>query len=252
MSKLLDVRGLTKRFGGLVANQAVDLAIDTGEIHALIGPNGAGKTTFIGQIAGQLTPDTGEIRFDGTDIRALKPHQRALRGLARSFQITSIFPTLSVLENVALAAQPRFGHSFRFWTPADAADDVNGEARTALRETGLAAKERTLSANLSHGEHRQLEIAMALVGKPKLLLMDEPTAGMGPEESLQLIGMLRELRSRCAILLVEHDMDVVFSLADRVTVLDNGRAIACGTPDAIRRDERVKTAYLGQRQAKPK
>jgi len=242
---LLDVRQLTKSFGGVIANNAIDLAVMQGEIHALIGPNGAGKTTFISQIAGQIAPSAGSIHFAGRDITGLKPHERALLGLARSFQITSIFPTFSVRENVALAAQARCGSSFRFWRAADAAAEVNALAAAALRQVGLEAQAETTAADMSHGEHRQLEIAMALASQPKVLLMDEPTSGMGPNESQQLVALLRRIRAHHTILLVEHDMDVVFALADRITVLDNGRCIASGRPHEIRDNEQVRIAYLG-------
>jgi branched-chain amino acid transport system ATP-binding protein len=246
----LHVRGLTKRFGGLVANDNVDLAVNAAEIHALIGPNGAGKTTLIAQIAGQLSPNAGAIWFDGQDITALKPHARAAIGLSRSFQVTSIFTTFSAFENVALAAQARCGHSFRFWAPARGVQEINLLASSALAQVGLDGKAEAKAANMSHGDHRLLEIAMALAGKPKLILMDEPTAGMGAAEAEQLVALLRRIRQCCAILLVEHDMDVVFSLADRITVLDNGRSIASGTPEAIRLDERVRVAYLGSRRTR--
>jgi branched-chain amino acid transport system ATP-binding protein len=243
---LLEVRQLTKSFGGVVANNDIDLVVTRGEIHALIGPNGAGKTTFISQIAGQLAPSAGSIRFDGRDITALKPHERAGLGLARSFQITSIFATFSVLENVALAAQARCGHSFRFWGAAEADDEINTRAHAALRQVGLEAKAATIAADMSHGEHRQLEIAMALASEPKLLLMDEPTSGMGPNETQRLVSLLRSIRERHTILLVEHDMDVVFSLADRISVLVAGRVIASGTAEEIRNDPQVRVAYLGE------
>ena len=243
---LLDVRRLTKRFGGIVANSDIDLTIMPGEIHALIGPNGAGKSTFINQIAGQLRPSAGTIWFDGRDITALKPHDRAGRGLARSFQITSIFPTFTVRENVALAAQAHHGHSFRFWGAVNADAAIEASALAALRQVGLDDQAERIAADMAHGEHRQLEIAMALAGRPKLLLMDEPTSGMGPNETQQLIALLRRIRMRHTILLVEHDMDVVFSLADRITVLDNGCAIASGAPDEIRENARVRVAYLGK------
>jgi branched-chain amino acid transport system ATP-binding protein len=243
---LLDVRRLNKSFGGVVANNDIDLSVTRGEIHALIGPNGAGKTTFISQIAGQLPPSSGSIRFDGCDITALKPHARATLGLARSFQITSIFPTFTVFENVALAAQARCGHSFRFWRAAHTEEDINARARSALQQVGLEAQASTIAADMSHGEHRQLEIAMALASEPKLLLMDEPSSGMGPNESQQLVTLLRRIREQYTILLVEHDMDVVFSLADRITVLDNGRSIASGLPEEIRENEQVRIAYLGK------
>jgi branched-chain amino acid transport system ATP-binding protein len=246
MSKpLLDIRHLTKKFGGLVANNNIDLAVSSAEVHALIGPNGAGKTTLIGQIAGQVEPTAGAIWFDGRDITTLMPHERAAAGLSRSFQVTSIFPSFSAFENVALAAQAHCGQSFRFWARARNAEDINQLARKALVQVGLDGKAKTRAGDMSHGDHRLLEIAMALAGQPKLILMDEPTAGMGPTESQQLVELLRGIRRRCAILLVEHDMDVVFSLADRITVIDNGQSIASGAPGEIRSNERVRRAYLG-------
>jgi branched-chain amino acid transport system ATP-binding protein len=247
---LLHVRDLSKRFGGLVANDNIDLAVNLAEIHALIGPNGAGKTTLIAQIAGELRPTAGTIWFDGRDITAFKPHQRAAVGLSRSFQVTSIFPSFSAFENVALAAQVQCGHSFRFWAPAHDAQEINELAGKALRQVGLDDKGTARAGDMSHGDHRLLEIAMALAGQPKLILMDEPTAGMGSTETQHLVALLARLRESCAILLVEHDMDVVFSLADRITVLDNGRSIASGTPHAIRSDERVRGAYLGREHEK--
>jgi branched-chain amino acid transport system ATP-binding protein len=243
---LLDVHRLTKSFGGVVANSDISLSVTPGEIHALIGPNGAGKTTLISQIAGQLFPSSGSIKFGGRDITTLQPHQRASLGLARSFQITSIFPSFTVFENVALAAQARCGHSFRFWRAARTESEINDLARAALQQVGLEAQAATIAADMSHGEHRQLEIGMALASGPKLLLMDEPTAGMGPTESQQLVSLLRAIRARYTILLVEHDMDVVFSLADRITVLDNGCSIASGLPQEIRANEQVRIAYLGR------
>ena len=247
---LLHVRDLSKRFGGLVANDHIDLAVNLAEIHALIGPNGAGKTTLIAQIAGELSPTAGTIRFDGRDITAFKPHQRAAVGLSRSFQVTSIFPSFSAFENVALAAQAQCGHSFRFWAPAHNAQEINELAGKALRQVGLDDEGTATAGDMSHGDHRLLEIAMALAGQPKLILMDEPTAGLGSTETQHLVALLARLRESCAILLVEHDMDVVFSLADRITVLDNGRSIASGTPHAIRSDERVRRAYLGREHEK--
>jgi branched-chain amino acid transport system ATP-binding protein len=242
---LLDIRRLTKKFGGLVANNNIDFAVSNSEVHALIGPNGAGKTTLIGQIAGQIEPTAGAIWFDGCDITNLMPYERAAVGLSRSFQITSIFPNFSAFENVALAAQAHCGHSFRFWAQARDAEDINWLTSKALVQVGLEDKAKAKAGDMSHGDHRLLEIAMALAGQPKLILMDEPTAGMGSTESQQLVELLRSIRRHCAILLVEHDMDVVFSLADRITVIDNGQAIASGVPDEIRSNERVRRAYLG-------
>jgi len=242
---LLEVRGLSKRFGGIVATDAVDLDLLEGEVHAVIGPNGAGKTTLIAQLAGMLTPDAGRVRFAGRDITRLPPYARARLGMARSFQITSIFHAMSVLDNTRLAVQAHDGHSYRFWRPARRDQRLNEPAMAALEQVGLADKAAANARGLSHGEHRQLEIAMALAGKSKLLLLDEPMAGMGAEESARMVALLRELSAEKSILLIEHDMDVVFALADRVTVMVDGKAITSGAPEAIRADENVRRAYLG-------
>ena len=243
---LLDITGLRKRFGGLVATDGLDLDVKLGEIHALIGPNGAGKTTLIGQLSGEIAPDDGRIMFDGRNITQFPAHRRSRLGLARSFQITSIFLNFTVLDNVALAVQAHDGHSFRFWRPARGEAALREPARAILKEVGLESRGEMVSANLSHGEQRQLEIAMALATGPKLLLLDEPTAGMGREESMRMIEILRGLRETQTILLIEHDMDVVFALADRITVLVYGRAIASGPPEQIRADPAVREAYLGE------
>jgi len=246
IAPLLEVRQLMKRFGAVVATAALDLTIMPGEIHAVIGPNGAGKTTLIGQLAGEVQPDAGHIHFAGRDITHLPVHRRAALGLARSFQITSIFPGFSALDNVALAVQAHAGHSFHFWRPAHTLTQVRLRALEALQCVGLVERAHMLAAQLSHGEQRQLEIAMALATTPKLLLLDEPTAGMGPEESARMVGLLRDLRGQYTILLVEHDMDAVFALADRITVLVDGQAIATGTADTIRANAEVRRAYLGE------
>lgn len=243
---LLETRGLVKRFGGLVATDAVSIDVRPGEIHALIGPNGAGKTTLVSQLTGSLAPDAGTIHFAGRDVTRLPTHARVRLGLARSFQITSVLREFTALENVALAVQAHAGHSFRFLADARRDEHLRGPARLGLEAVGLGARADTLAAALSHGEQRQLEIAMALAGDPKLLLLDEPMAGMGAEESQHMIGFLRALKSKRAILLIEHDMDAVFQLADRITVLVYGRAIASGTPDAIRANAEVRQAYLGE------
>ena len=243
---LLETRGLVKRFGGLVATDAVSIDVRPGEIHALIGPNGAGKTTLVSQLTGSLAPDAGTIHFAGRDVTRLPTHARVRLGLARSFQITSVLREFTALENVALAVQAHAGHSFRFLADARRDERLRGPARLGLEAVGLGARAETLAAALSHGEQRQLEIAMALAGDPKLLLLDEPMAGMGAEESQHMIGFLRALKSKRAILLIEHDMDAVFQLADRITVLVYGRAIASGTPDAIRANAEVRQAYLGE------
>lgn len=243
---LLETRGLVKRFGGLVATDAVSIDVRPGEIHALIGPNGAGKTTLVSQLTGSLAPDAGTIHFAGRDVTRLPTHARVRLGLARSFQITSVLREFTALENVALAVQAHAGHSFRFLADARRDERLRGPARLGLEAVGLGARADTLAAALSHGEQRQLEIAMALAGDPKLLLLDEPMAGMGAEESQHMIDFLRALKSKRAILLIEHDMDAVFQLADRITVLVYGRAIASGTPDAIRANAEVRQAYLGE------
>ena len=246
---LLEARGLVKRFGGLVATDQLDLSVRRGEIHAVIGPNGAGKTTLIGQLTGELRPDAGTILFDGADVTALPAPARARLGIARSFQITQIFRRFTVLENVMLAVQAREPHAFRFWEDARRDEALAAPARSVLEETGLAASAGRLAGALAHGEQRQLEIAMALATSPRMLLLDEPMAGMGREESERMTALLRRLKARETILLVEHDMDVVFALADRVTVLVYGRAIASGTPDEIRANPEVRTAYLGEDEA---
>jgi branched-chain amino acid transport system ATP-binding protein len=245
VESLLRVERLTKRFGGLVASDAVDLDILPGEVHALIGPNGAGKTTLIAQLAGELRPNSGRIVLDGRDITHLPPHRRARLGLARSFQITSVFAEFSVLDNVTLAIQAHDGHSFRFWADASRDAALTAPGERLLRDQHLAERRDALAASLSHGERRQLELAVALAAEPKLLLLDEPTAGMGPEESRRLIAHLQGVRGRFAILLVEHDMQTVFALADRITVLASGRVLATGAPSAIRNDPAVRAAYLG-------
>ena len=243
---LLAIRGLAKRFGGLRATDGVDLAVAEGETHAIIGPNGAGKTTLIGQLAGDLRPDAGTMRFGGRDVTALDAPARSRLGLARSFQITSIFRDLTVLDNVALAVQAHAGHSFRFWRPARADDELRAPARAVLASVGLDPRADVLAANLAHGEQRQLEIAMALATRPRLLLLDEPVAGMGLEESQRMVRFLGALKGRLTIVLVEHDMDVVFMLADRVSVMVYGRIIATGTPEEVRANAAVRKAYLGE------
>jgi branched-chain amino acid transport system ATP-binding protein len=243
---LLQVRGLRKRFGGLVATDGVDLDVGAGETVAVIGPNGAGKTTLIAQLAGDLAPDAGRIRFAGADVTALPAPARSRLGLARSFQITSIFREFSALDNVALAVQAHAGHSFRFWRPARAEAALREPARTVLEQVGLGARGDVPAGTLAHGEQRQLEIAMALATRPTLLLLDEPVAGMGLDESARMVQLLRTLRGRHTIVLVEHDMDVVFALADRIGVMVDGRVIATGAPEAIRMNPEVRRAYLGE------
>jgi branched-chain amino acid transport system ATP-binding protein len=246
---LLTIKGLTKRFGGVIASDDIVLDVAQGELHAIIGPNGAGKTTLIGQLSGELSSNTGRIHFDGADITALPVYRRSTLGLARSFQITSLFLDFTALDNVALAVQAHAGHSFRFWRGARGEEQLRAPARAALQRVGLGERADVVVANLSHGEHRQLEIAMALATKPRMLLLDEPMAGMGPEESARMVSMLRELKRELTILLIEHDMEAVFALADRITVLVYGRVIATGEPAAIRANPEVRTAYLGEQEA---
>jgi branched-chain amino acid transport system ATP-binding protein len=249
MPDLLQVENLAKRFGGIVATDDLSIAIPEGQLHAVIGPNGAGKTTLIAQLSGQLTPDSGRIQFAGSDITALPMPARSALGLARSFQITSLFLDLSVLDNVALAVQAHAGHSFHFWRDARRQSDLRDPARVALTRVGLEVRENLPASALSHGEHRQLELAMALASKPRMLLLDEPMAGLGPEESARMVAMLRELKKELTILLVEHDMEAVFALADRITVLVYGRVIASGKPEEIRNNAQVRDAYLGEQEA---
>lgn len=243
---ILETRNLYKHFGGLTVNFDCNLAVERGEIHALIGPNGAGKTTMIAQITGMLKPDGGHIFFEGQEITRLPVYRRVHRGLARTFQITSIFPQYSVLDNLALGVQARSGSSFRFWRPVRCEQTLYEEAAILAQEVGLSHQQRTIASNLSYGEQRQLEVGLALACNPKMLLLDEPMAGVGLEESAQLIDLIRRVNQRASILLVEHDMDAVFKLADRISVLVYGELIATGTPAEIRTDPRVQEAYLGE------
>ncbi|HYM31033.1 MAG TPA: ABC transporter ATP-binding protein [Candidatus Cybelea sp.] len=243
---LLQVDGLVKRFGGIVASDSIALDVFGREIHAIIGPNGAGKTTLIGQLTGELTPNAGRIRFLGRDVTRTAVYRRSWLGLARSFQVTSIFRDLSALDNVALAVQAHSGHSFRLWRNARSDPALYEPAQRALQRVGLGERGHLQAVRLSHGEQRQLEIAMALATGPRVLLLDEPMAGMGPEESARLVDLLLALKQDLGILLIEHDMAAVFALADRITVLVYGRVIASGTPDAVRADPQVRQAYLGE------
>jgi len=243
---LLEIEDLTKRFGGVVAADGISLALPAGELHAIIGPNGAGKSTLIGQLSGEVAPDSGRIYFDGQEITQLPVYRRSQLGLARSFQVTTLFPDFTALDNVALSVQAHSGHSFRFWKNARKETELRGPAHAALARAGLAERAATLVADLSHGERRQLEIAMALAGRPRMLLLDEPMAGMGSEESARLVSLLRALKGDLTIMLIEHDIDAVFALADRISVLVYGRIIANGDPAAIRSDASVREAYLGE------
>jgi branched-chain amino acid transport system ATP-binding protein len=246
---LLRIDGLNRRFGGVIASDAITLDIPRGEFHAIIGPNGAGKTTLIGLLAGEIAPQSGTIRFDGADITRLPVHRRSRLGIARSFQITSLFREFTALDNVSLAVQAHAGHSFRFWQEARRDDSLRGPASTALARVGLSGRADTRVDKLSHGEHRQLEIAVALATQPRLLLLDEPMAGMGPDESARVVDILRELKGDITTLLIEHDMETVFALADRITVLVYGRVIASGDPATVRADAAVREAYLGEQDA---
>ncbi len=244
---LLQVQGLVKLFGGIRATDDLHLEVGEGELHALIGPNGAGKTTLIAQLSGMLEPTEGRIFFGGEDVTRLDCVQRVRRGMARSFQITSLWPALSLLENVIIALQARTeGHAFRFWDRASDVPSLRQKATEWLERVGLGAKADRLAQALSHGERRQLELAVTLATGPRLLLLDEPMAGMGIEDSHRMVALLQELRLQYTILLVEHDMDAVFALADRISVLVYGHCVATGTPDEIRADPQVRAAYLGE------
>jgi branched-chain amino acid transport system ATP-binding protein len=242
---VLRLQNLRKAFGALVVTDDISLELTPGELHAVIGPNGAGKTTLIDQVSGLIAPDAGKIRFAGRDVTALPMHARARLGLARSFQLSSVLAGFSALENVALAVQAHAGSSFRFFGRAADEAALNEPAMAALADVGLADRAQVPAGALSHGEKRALELAIALAGKPQLLLLDEPMAGTGPEETARLVELLRGLKGRLPLLLVEHDMTAVFALADRVSVLLYGRILASGDPAAVRADPRVVTAYLG-------
>ena len=243
---LLEINRLTKRFGGVVAADEISLAVLPGELHAIIGPNGAGKSTLIGQLSGEIVPDGGHIRFAGRDITSLPVYRRSQLGLARSFQVTTLFSDFTAIDNVALSVQAHAGHSFRFWRDARHEADLREPARMALVRVGLGERATRLVADLSHGEHRQLEIAMALAARPRMLLLDEPMAGMGLDEAARLVATLRRLKGDITVMLIEHDIDAVFALADRISVLVYGRIIASGDPTAIRADAAVREAYLGE------
>ena len=242
---ILKVSNLSKTFGGVVATDHLNLEIKHGELHAIIGPNGAGKTTLIAQLSGETLPDSGEIILREENITALPPFKRSRLGIARSFQITSLMLEMDVIDNITLATLAQDNHSYKFWKPAREDIDLRKSALNALKEIGLEERAFEKVGNLSHGEHRQLEIAMALATQPLLLLLDEPMAGMGTKEGRTILKILQKLKKRKTILLIEHDMDVVFELADRITVLVYGRVIASGSPESIKEDEKVREAYLG-------
>ena len=245
MTPILKIVRLCKQFGGITATNNVNLDINEGEIHAVIGPNGAGKTTLISQLSGDLKADKGAILFQGDLINTMSSNKRSLLGIARTFQITSLMLDMSTLENVALAVQAHSGHSYRFWQDARQNDQLIEPALKVLKQVGLLERKNIMTRELSHGEHRQLEIAMALATQPKLLLLDEPMAGMGAEETQKLIAILKTLKTGKTMILIEHDMNAVFSLADRITVMVYGKIIATGSPKEIRANQKVKAAYLG-------
>ena len=243
---MLRLQNLSKRFGSLVVTDQVTLEVTEGETHAIIGPNGAGKTTLINQISGLIAPDDGSIVFAGADITAVPAEQRALRGLARSFQVTSILAGFAAVENVALAVQARQGSSLRFFGRAADEPALNAPAMAALEQAGIAARAKVKAGELSHGEKRALELAIALAMKPKLLLLDEPMAGIGQEETERQVELLRRLKGQFTMILVEHDMAAVFALADRISVLIGGRVLMTGAPERVRADPQVVAAYLGE------
>jgi len=245
----LQTEGLVKRYGALLVTDEVSLDIRAGELHAVIGPNGAGKTTLINQLSGELRSDEGRIVFDGADITALPVHARARGGLLRSYQITSIFEEFSVLENAVLAALAARRHAWAFWKPMLADAQSRRAAEEAIAAAGLALQSEVPAGELAYGQRRQLELAMTLAAQPKFLLLDEPMAGMSAQESAAVTELLRQLKRRYTILLVEHDMDAVFSLADRITVLVYGRVMFSGTPDEIREHPEVRAVYLGEETA---
>ena len=243
---ILQIQNIKKSFGGLLVTNSVSLTVERDELHSLIGPNGAGKTTLVGQISGEIKPDSGDIKFNGKRITFAPIHQRSKLGIARSFQITSIFNDFSVIGNVALAVQARTGHSFRFWKNAEKDISLRKPALSYLELVGLESRANAIATTLSHGEHRQLEIAMALATEPELLLLDEPTAGMSEYESTHIISLLRNLKGRLTIILVEHDMRAVFALSDNITVLYSGQILASGKSSEIQLNPSVQKAYLGE------
>jgi len=245
VAALLEVRGLVKRFGAIVATDHVDLDVRDGEVHALIGPNGAGKTTLVAQLGGQLATDRGEIIFAAHAIARWPAHRRAQHGLVRSFQVTRLFRSASVHTNVALAVQAVDGSSLRAWRPVTRERQLHERTRAVLDDIGLGARADAPVDALSHGERRVLEVGMALASRQRLVLLDEPMAGLGPDESVRMEALIAGLRTKSAVLLIEHDVDAVFRLADRVSVLVGGRVIATGAPAAVRRDAAVIAAYLG-------
>ena len=246
MTTVLEARGLVKAFGGLKATDNLNLSVEKGEVHAIIGPNGAGKTTLISQLCGTLRPDAGQILFKGRDITRMPPYRRAGLGMARSFQITSLIMDMSVLDNVALAVQAHQGSSFRFIRAQRSIAQIRDKAMALLARVGLADKAHMPTRALSHGEHRHIEIAIALAADAELMLLDEPMAGLGGDESRAMIALLQSIKGAHSIVLIEHDMDAVFALADRISVLVYGHIIATGSPADIRANKQVEAAYLGE------
>lgn len=246
MTTVLEARGLMKAFGGLKATDNLNLSVEKGELHAIIGPNGAGKTTLISQLCGTLRPDAGQILFKGRDITRMPPYRRAGLGMARSFQITSLIMDMSVLDNVALAVQAHQGSSFRFIRAQRSIAQIRDKAMALLARVGLADKAHMPTRALSHGEHRHIEIAIALAADAELMLLDEPMAGLGGDESRAMIALLQSIKGTHSIVLIEHDMDAVFALADRISVLVYGHIIATGSPADIRANKQVEAAYLGE------
>jgi branched-chain amino acid transport system ATP-binding protein len=246
MTSVLRTESLTKRFGALLVTDAVSLDIGKGELHAIIGPNGAGKTTLINQLSGEIQPNSGSVWFNGVDVSVLPIHERAKRGLLRSYQITSIFEDFSVLENATFSALGSRRHAFRFWRPMLKDEGARRLAEEALGATGLLSRANVAAGELGYGERRQLELAMSLAAGPKFLLLDEPMAGMSAQESTAVIALLQRLKRKYTILLVEHDMDAVFALADRISVLVYGKVLFTGTPDEIRNHPEVRAVYLGE------
>lgn len=246
MSAILQVQNLVKQYGGLTATDDLNLELIPGELHAIIGPNGAGKTTLVSQLSGFVTPTSGKILYKGKDITHQPPHTRAHMGIARTYQITSLILDMTVQENIALALQARDGHSFRFFKPARSVKRLQDGAMEILEKVGLAEKAQMKTSELSHGEHRNMELGVALAAHADLLLLDEPMAGLGPDETGKMIELLTSLKGDHTILLIEHDMDAVFALADRISVLVYGHVIATGTPSEIRNNEKVQHAYLGE------
>ena len=246
MTELLSIKGLNKSYGGVKASDDVNLSILEGELHAIIGPNGAGKTTLISQLCGNVMPDSGTVHFAGRDITTMDEYKRPHLGMSRTYQITSLIRTMSVLDNLQLAIQAQAGHSFRFWSDVRRRQSERESAGLYARQVGLEDQIQSRVDNLAHGEQRRLEVAMALASNSRLLLLDEPLAGLGGQEAAEMIGLLQSLKGHKTMLLIEHDMDAVFSLADRISVLVYGHIIATGQPDGIRQNAEVQQAYLGE------